>query len=341
VPREAVPRLYLDPERRTWTIRHGSRSIRTGCRASERDQAKEKLDAYKASIWTAKPTPSPALSDVLMAYLDHKPSESHCISNLSGFWGGKFAADVNAITCKKFAETRPPVAARRDLEVLRASLNHWHKHIHKLAEIPVVTLPAKPEPRTRALTRGEVARLLLGALGWESCKKGRKERWRRVAPPVPHLARFVLLGFYTGTRSGAILDLHWSWIDFERGVMRRRAPGEADNRTKRRPPVKLGRRILSHLRRWRRLDGKKDLPICHYEGAAVTKLRRSWSTAARRGAVKASPHDLRRTRATILMSRGGNPETIAQALGMTPEILRSTYTQYDPEWQSDIADVDR
>lgn len=41
------------------------------------------------------------------------------------------------------------------------------------------------------------------------------------------------------------------------------------------------------------------------------------------------------------MSRGLNPETIAQSLGMSVNILRSTYTQYDPEWQKDVADVDR
>jgi integrase len=81
--------------------------------------------------------------------------------------------------------------------------------------------------------------------------------------------------------------------------------------------------------------------VIHYNGAKVTKLRRSWATAVRRAGIQASPHDLRRTRATILMSRGLNPETIAQSLGMSVEILRSTYTQYDPDWQKEIADVDR
>jgi integrase len=153
------------------------------------------------------------------------------------------------------------------------------------------------------------------------------------------------LGFYTGSRAGAILDLRWEWVDLKHGVMHRREPGTADSKTKRRPPIKLGRKITLHLTRWHRMDVErlpKDLgTVIQYNGTKVTKLRRSWATAVARSGVRASPHDLRRTRATILMSRGLNPETIAQSLGMSVEILRSTYTQYDPDWQKEIADVDR
>jgi integrase len=102
--------------------------------------------------------------------------------------------------------------------------------------MPVMWFPPKPEGRERWLTRSEVARLLWAA--------------RR----SPHLSRFIIVAYYTGTRSGAVLALQWSWIDLRAGVMRRRAPGEAELATKRRPPVRLGERLLSHLRRWRRLD---------------------------------------------------------------------------------------
>lgn len=277
----------------------------------------------------------------MMAYLEHRPKEKHQLMNLSGFWGGKTIADVTAQSCRQFAKARPKVAARRDLETLRAAINHWHEEYGPLAVMPKITLPEKPEARTRWLTRGDVAKILLAA--------------RR----TPHLARFIEIAFYTGSRSAVILALRWDWIDFDRGIMRRRALGEADNKTKRRPPVKLGRRLLTLLRRWKQQDvallrrWRQDpdarkrpqsvatLPVCHYDGEPVTKLRRSWATACKAAGVKASPHDLRRTRATILMSRGKDPETIAQSLGMTPEVLRSVYAQYDPDWQSDVADVDR
>lgn len=259
---------------------------------------------------------------MLTAYLDHRPQERLTIGNLTDFWAGRPVSAINAVTCRDYAKERPPVAARRDLETLRAAVNYWDRHVHRIDGKPAIVLPERPASRTRSLSRQDVARLLWAA--------------RR----TPHLARFIIIGFYTGSRAGAILDLKWDWIDLTRGVMHRRAPGTAEKATKRRPPLKLGKRILAHLSRWKRLDsGIKT--VIHYEGKPVRKLRRSWATACRMAKVKANPHDLRRTRATILMSRGLNPETIAQSLGMSVEILRSTYTQYDPEWQKDIADVDR
>lgn len=258
-----------------------------------------------------------------MTYLDHRPQERLTIGNLSNYWATRKVAEITAATCKEYAKGRPPVAARRDLETLRAAVNHWDKSIHALDRKPTITLPGRPNSRVRSLTRRDVARLL------------------RKARRTPHLARFILLGFYTGSRAGAILDLRWDWVDLRRGILHRREPGTADSGTKRRPPVKLGRRICGHLARWRKVDKGSVEYVVHYNGAKVTKLRRSWATACERAGVAASSHDLRRTRATILMSRGLNPETIAQSLGMSVEILRSTYTQYDPEWQKDIADVDR
>lgn len=275
----------------------------------------------------------------MLAYYDHKPSELHCLNNLKPFWGPLNVSDVNTAKCKEYARKRPEVAARRDLEVLRASINHWHKHVTALSMVPSVWLPDKPASRTRHLTRGQIAKLLLGAMGWEFDKK--TGRWSRVAAPVRHLARFIVVAFYTGTRSGAILDTRWDWIDLDRGIMYRRAPGAPDLKTKRRPPVKAGRRLMTHLRRWHKADADKVSHLIHWEGKPVQKLRRSWETACEKAKVKASPHDLRRTRATILMGRGKNPEVIAQSLGMTPEVLRDVYAQYDPEWQAEVADVDR
>jgi integrase len=323
MPRTARPHLYLDRTRNSWCIRDGARSIRTGCGAADKAGAEIKLAEYLASKYRPAPTPSPRIGDVILMYLEHRPKEKHCLNNLRPFWGGLNVADINAAKCREYAKGRPPVAARRDLEVLRAGINHYDKHVHPIERKPAITLPERPASRTRSLSRSDVGRLLQAAKG------------------VPHLRRFLLLGFYTGSRAGAILDLRWGWIDLNRGIMHRREPGSADNKTKRRPPLKLGRRILAHLARWKRMDEPKSEHVVHYNGGKVTKLRRSWATAAKRSGVDASPHDLRRTRATILMSRGLNPDTIAQSLGMSVKVLKDTYTQYDPEWQKDVADVDR
>jgi integrase len=326
MPRRAgPPRLVLDKERGTWIIRDGAVRHRTG--TSSKSEAAGKLAQYIADTHKPRAGPSPLISDVLFNYLEHRPQERLTISNLVPYWGEKRVSEINAATCRDYAKRRPPVAARRDLETLRAATNLWDRDVHTIERKPVVVLPERPKSRTRSLSRSHVARLLWAA--------------RR----TPHLVRFILLGFYTGSRAGALLDLRWEWVDIRRGIMHRREPGTADSKTKRRPPLKLGRKITLHLTRWHKMDVErlpKDLgTVIQYNGAKVTKLRRSWATACKLSGVAASPHDLRRTRATILMSRGLNPETIAQSLGMSVEILRSTYTQYDPDWQKEIADVDR
>jgi integrase len=322
MPRPARPHLYLDKSRGTWCIRDGARSIRTGCRAGDKARAEIKLGEYLASKYRPAPSPSPRIGDVILAYLEHRPKERHCLNNLRPYWGALNVSDINAARCREYAKGRPPVAARRDLEILNAALNHWDKDVTPLERKPRIALPPRPAARTRNLSRSDVARL-----AWSA---------RR----TKHLVRFILLAFYTGSRTGALLDLRWSWIDLKRGIMHRREPGSADSKTKRRPAIKLGRRISGHLARWEILS-VQDTHVISYNGAKVTKLRRSWATACERAGVAASPHDLRRTRATILMSRGLNPETIAQSLGMRVGTLRSTYTQYDPAWQAEVADVDR
>jgi integrase len=157
-----------------------------------------------------------------------------------------------------------------------------------------------------------------------------------------HLARFILLGLYTGTRSGNLLRLKWDQIDLSAGVMARVASGEAQDAKKRAPAVRLGRRIISHLRRWLRRDRAMGVEyVCHYEGAPIKKLRRSWAAAIERAGLgpDVTPHTLRHTRATWLMQAGIDPWEAAGHLGMTVETLERTYGHHHPSFQQRAAEV--
>jgi integrase len=228
---------------------------------------------------------------------------------------------VTARNCRAYAQGRTSAAARRDLETLRAALRYWHQEYGPLPSIPAVALPPKPEARERWLTKSQAARIL-----WAS---------RR----TEHLKRFIFLGLHTGSRSSAILSLQWDWIDFERGVMRRRGNGKAEGRTKRSPPVRLSRRALAFLQRWQALDGGVSKFVVHWNGAKVTKLRRSWDRAARKARVRATPHTLRHTRATWLMQAGIDPWEAAGHLGMSLETLQRVYGKHSPDFQRRAAEV--
>jgi integrase len=328
--KKSPPRLYLDRTREQWVIRDGGNFVRTGCGEQHRGDAEKALAKYIGRKHRPQASATPLVDDVLTVYgTEHGPhtarpgNVAHTIANLLRFWSGKRVAEITARACRNYAADRPAVAARRDLETLRAAVNYWHKHYGPLAAVPSVVLPDKPEGRERWLTRSEAARLLWSA--------------RR----VPHLARFILLGLYTGSRSGVLLGLEWSWVNLAAGTMRRRAPGRAESKTKRTPRVRLGSRILAHLRRWRRLDDAKVKRVVHYQSQPVGKLRRSWDTARERAKLDdtVTPHTLRHTRATWMMQAAVSPWEAAGSLGMSARMLEVTYGHHHPDWQKEAAEV--
>jgi integrase len=296
-------RLYL--RRRSgrqpqWTIRDGGHETGTGCAGSEREGAERKLAAYlgakyRPDFGDGDPRQIPVAA-VLTLYakerapLMRRPElAAHTIAPLAIFWGDKTVAEVTAGRCRDYAiwRTTNPVAtfkntstarlvkastARRELGLLAAALNYAHGEGKLKYPVPVA-LP-KPSPaRLRWLTRGEAARLLWAA-------------WRR---SNRHVARFILLGLYTGTRHDAILRLRWlpsvdaGWIDLEQGLIYRRGAGESES-SKRRPPVPISPRLAAHLRRWKTEDhckvqapglelGKPDSRNCPSRSIQIHSLR--------------------------------------------------------------------
>lgn len=258
-----------------------------------------------------------------LPHIASSKNSAYNLASLGAWWGDKRVPDITARNCRLYGADRTAAATRRDLEVLRAAVRYWHKNYGPLPAVPIVTLPPRAPGRERWLSRKEAARLL------------------RAARRTPHLARFILLGLYTGNRPGVSLRLTWDQIDLARGVMYRRAAGTAEDARKRTPPVRLGKRILTHLRRWQRLDGEHRTYLCHYNGGRIIKLRRSWQAAVQRAGLRGgvTPHTLRHTRATWLMQGGVDAWEAAGALGMTLDMLQRTYGHHHPDWQRRAAEI--
>ncbi len=357
------PRLWFRPDTATWIIKDGAKRIGTGCAEAEIAGAQQQLAAYISGKYEAPRGGRSAeitIGDVLLVYDEERaaqtsrPKETRAaISRLNDFFGAMVVSEIKGKTCRDFAAQRGTDAgARRDLEVLRAALRTYHKE-HGLDMLPAVTLPAKSVPRERYLTRPEAARLLLACLGWEMVRKGDTEIWRRRRDQKrAHLARLVLIGIYTGTRLGAILNLQWirntsgGWVDLERGVIFRRAEGERVAHNKRKTPVKMARRLQAHMRRWKRLDGWEDdreglRYVVHYLGAPIIKPQKAFRSA--RAAVGLGddvvPHILRHTRGTWLAQARISPREAAASLGLTEAEYERTYLHNDPDFQSAAAEA--
>lgn len=244
------------------------------------------------------------------------------IGSLLDWWGLKTVAQISAKSCREYAATKTPTAASADIQTLRSAVKYWHQEYGPLQFIPIFWRPPPNPPRERYLTKSEAARFLFHA---------RRHQ---------HLRRMILIGLYTGSRPGVILKLKWDQIDFRNGVMSRVPLGAKQDEKKRAPKVKLGRRILAHLRRWRRMDDRSVEYICHYKGKTIVEPWQTWGRARDAAGLKGiTPHILRHTRATWMMQAGVPIWDAAGFLGMTVKTLEQVYGHHAPDHQERAANI--
>jgi integrase len=221
--------------------------------------------------------------------------------------------------------------------VLRSAIN-FHREEGKCDRVISVVLPEKRPGRQRWLTRSEAAALIWRAWRYREMQKGHPTgRYSR-----RHVARFILVGLYTGTRARAICSAAFEpfeghgYIDVERGVFYRRPAGAPETK-KRRPPVPLPARLLAHVRRWERLGQR----FCvEWNGAAVHDVDKAFRRNSHDCSMPdVTPHTLRHTAATWLMQGGADIWQSAKFLGMTVEQLERTYGHHHPDHLKDARDT--
>ena len=363
-------RLYLRPARRdkngkvrekaTWIIRDGEKYVSTGCTRTQIDEAEEKLRLYLAEKYepnrVERDIETVSVADALSIFVDdcrdsqrNKRTFDGRIDRLNRWWGSKMLAEINGRTCRDFVKDRKTKGgARRDLEDLRAAVNHHAKEGYHRGVVHVV-LPAKGPPRDRWLTRSEAARLIWAC--WRAREiqtRGRGKHKGRKLPtkkyPLRHLARFLLIGLYTGTRAASIAAaapfraIGRSYVDLERGVFYRLPEGETET-NKRQPPVPLPSRLLAHMRRWR---DKKLIArsFVEWNGNDVKSVKTAFKHAVKLAALSGNvtAHTLRHTAATWLMQAGVDPWQAAGYLGMSVETLLRVYGHHHPDHLADAVE---
>jgi len=328
--RSSGPKLWWDRKRETWTIIDGRARHRTGCGAADIKQAERALRDYIESKHKPAEGPNPLLADVLAAYAEehiaHVVSGKHIlydIGHLNRWWGTKRTTDINATSIRAYIASRNAGASsRRELAFLNAAISHWKANHAPMMPTPKIKLPPKPQPRQDFMTRSEAARFL----------------WK--ARHTPHLARFFLIGWYTGSRRSVITGLKWSMVNLETGIMQRKERGAV--RTKKRsPPVRLGDRLLGHLRRWKRIDAGASEYVVQFNGLPIQRPVSSWDRVRRKAGlpVYVVPHILRHSRATHMLKAGVPLWEVSNALGMSVKVLAEVYGHHAPDWQKDAANV--
>src|SRR5215471_12955968 len=310
-------RLWLQPSRRdqhgriaeqaVWVIRDGRLKRSTGFGEDEAAEAERALADYIAAKYRAPRISNrdPAackVADVVAIYAEdvaHKhgrPQETAArLGRILNFFGATTLAGINRRSCEDYVRQRGvQAAARRELEDLRAAIRH-HWEAGLCAALTPVVLPERGQARERWLTRTEAARLLWAA--WRL-----RQRWRNRPSDratAQHVARFILLGLYTGTRAGAICSaalmptIGRGYVDLDAGVFYRRAAGARE--TKKRQPAGLGPDVV--------------------------------------------PHTLRHTAITWQAQLGVPMHEICGFFGITPEIFDRVYGHHHPDYQANAVNA--
>ncbi|MGA8888087.1 MAG: site-specific integrase [Pseudolabrys sp.] len=358
------PRLTLRPARKhrraMWIIVDGPKEISTSAGQGERSKAEIALANYllknrRPAFGDGHPD-QVLIGDCLSAYCEkHGPTIARPdglaieIERLAEFFGDRLLAEITETLCREFVDWRcaqtdkratkskgrtiKPTTARRELVTLSAALNWCFRNKH-LGRPTVVMLPKVAKRRERYLTRSQVAALLWAALGFN--RDGTRNRFRINR----HLARFILISLYTGTRHDAILRLQWmastsgGWFNLESGVLYRR-PQDAIETNKRPIPP----RLMPHLQRWRRLSTQY---VIEYDGKPIaSQLRRAWTGARQMAKLgpEVTPHVLKHTCATLMLQNRVITWDVAGVLGTSEAVIRKTYGHHCVEHLRRAVDV--
>ncbi|MEM7256006.1 MAG: site-specific integrase [Pseudomonadota bacterium] len=320
--RSSGPRLVWRAERSQYEIQwfeRGKRKRRsTGC--SSTDGAHRVFRSFLAEYQAKKSGRLTLVADILLLYYQNRQDDTNrrlrsFIKALASFWDGKHVEEVTETNCRLYVQHRGKSAGtiRRELQVLSSALNRAY-HEQKIDRPIKLWLPPSPPPRQRWLTQDEFARLL-------------------DATSTPHIKLFMMIGIYTGARTGAILDLQWGQIDFENRRIDFNPPGRIQTK-KRRPIVPIAQPLYDALQATPRIADH----VVTYNGKQVRDIKRGFQRAARRAQLEGvSAHTLRHTCATWLIRARVPPYDVARFLGhSTVRMIEQVYGHHAPDYLDGI-----
>ena len=261
------------------------------------------------------------------------------IDRLNKFFGGYFIPQLNGKLSRAYAAQRgSQSSARRELEVLQAAVNYFvEEEVGGVQTKFRSWLPDPSQPRERWLTRSEAAELIWAA--WRLREDRGTAKGRCTSK---HIARFILVGLYTGTRASAICGaaltqaIGRGHVDLENGIFVRKAMGAKAN-NKRQPTIPLLPRLLAHMRRWHRLGISKN-SVIEWQGEAVERVSKGWLRVRESSGLddQVIPHTLRHTAITWYLRSGKNPHQVSDYCGVSMQIINKHYKHHMPGGFDDI-----
>lgn len=306
----------------TWDEQGKRRRFRLGS-ALTQEQAEAELQAFVKRREVYQARSGHKVQDLHDAYCADRRLDGKSIANQEQHWkalapvfGHLSPSDIDKRICKDYARRR--MAAGRkvgtiwtELTDLRTILN-WAAKNDLITKAPNITIPPKPAPRDKRLTKEE-ARTLLDACG------------------PAHLRLFVVLNLATAARAGALLGLRWDRIDLERGLINLHDP-EIEETTKRRAIVPINSTAKAALAAAKPM-ALSDWVI-EWNGAPLKSIKKALKSAGKDAGLEwVSPHVLRHTAATWMAEAGVPMSEISQYLGhSSTSVTEKVYARYSPDY---------
>ena len=204
-----------------------------------------------------------------------------------------------------------------ELGHLRSALRYAEK-VGLIDRAPHIWRPAKPTPKERFLDHKEISDLIAGA-------------------GAPHVRLAIILLLGTAGRVGAILDLTWDRIDFERGTINLRL----DDATTRKGRAIVPMNGMTRAALQTAYEAALSDYVVEYGGERVKSIRNGFSAACKRAGLDGvNIHTLRHSSAVHMVSAGISMEKVSQYLGHSnTQITSRVYARFAPSHMADAAEV--
>lgn len=329
---DKVPYLVRVPGRDAWHIRHGKRRITTG--EVKRGAASRALANYINEM-DGKTTGSEleTIGDVIDYWVEVK--KPGMLAN--GMWNKKWKfviatirrhADDVLLSSAGFKWSRTYAAARRaegvkgptirqELSTIRAAWKLSVDHEMLTLAPKAFDLPDASAPRERWLTREEAASLVEASI-------------------APHIRLFIELALATAGRHGAILELQWHQIHFDKAQIDLRVSPDEDEdvkvKRKKRAMVPVSDRIMEILKEARERTAGDH--VIEYHGKPLKSVWKGVKSTAERAGLSndVTPHILRHTAATWMCQAGVDLWQVAGFMGhSSTKQVELTYGHHCPD----------
>ncbi len=175
---------------------------------------------------------------------------------------------------------------------------------------PEIWRPSKPAPKDRYFTKAEIARLLA------------------VGGTPHHVKLAMLLMLSTAGRVGAILDLTWDRVDFDRNQINLKTDGAATRKGRAVVPMNDGLRAELLFAR----NATISEYVVEWAGKQVKSVRKGLETVGRVSGVEGvTAHVFRHTAAVHMAEAGISMSEISQYLGHSNSMITErVYARYSP-----------